>query len=379
MKNIPIYKEDVIKGVYFIVCLAQSQNSSSMHGTLSSKGDLIGGIFDRWVNTFPEAIVFNNGILPEISSGRKVEIVSDFYSYDPRFAGIAPDVIGLRIDGEVVPFIVFKNKWEAINEMPQIEIKTFKKPQKMVSLRNQGYDDKYLVMIESDFRIDYLVPFLENEIFSDETYRNMQMDDSKFIVEDVLGIMKHFERVEYNFNEIGKVSVLRITNSKSFMDNSTYCEGRVSVQRLNNIELYTGNRVREEMNVPLSNFVYKTDCGLYRYNSSWYDGVGEDNIPYFIKSGNIHKTRVLDFSCQNINSVVVIKRAKLAVYIKSVGICSINGHVLEQGKIYKLSFETLDRESNDNPEYFLQKELLNFIPDFEPELKSKLKKIIDEN
>ena len=379
MKNIPIYKEDVIKGVYFIVCLTQSQNSSSMHGALSSKGDLIGGIFDRWVNTFPEAIVFNNGILPEISSGRKVEIVSDFYSYDPRFAGIAPDVIGLRVDGEVVPFIVFKNKWEAINEMPQIEIKTFKKPQKMVSLRNQGYDDKYLVMIESDFRIDYLVPFLENEIFSDETYRNMQMDDSKFIVEDVLGIMKHFERVEYNFNEIGKVSVLRITNSKSFMDNSTCCEGRVSVQRLNTIELYTGNRVREEMNAPLSNFVYKTDCGLYRYNSSWYDGVGEDNIPYFIKSGNIHKTRVLDFSCQNINSVVVIKRAKSAVYIKSVGICSINGHILEQGKIYKLSFETLDRESNDNPEYFLQKELLNFIPDFEPELKSKLKKIIDEN
>lgn len=379
MKDIPINKKDVIKGVCFIVRLTQSQNGPAMHGALSSKGDLIGGIFDRWVNTFPEAIVFNKGILPDIACGKEAEIVSDFYSYDPRIAGIAPDVIGLKINKTIVPFVVFRNGWEAVNDMPQIEIKTFKKPQKMVSLRNQGYDDKYLVMIESDFRIDYLVPFLKDEIFSDEIYKSMQTNDDEFIVEDVLGVIQHFERVEYNFDEIGKVSILRITNSKNFMDNSTCCEGRVSVQRLDSVELYTGNRVREEMNSPLSKFVLKTQNNLYRYNSSWYDGVGDDGIPYFNRAGNTHKTRVLDFSCQNIDSIYIIKRAKTAVYVKSTGLSSINGHILEEGKVYKLIFNTLDRESNDNQEYFLQKELLNYIPDLGPELKRRLKKIIEEN
>ena len=46
MKTLPVLKEDVIKSANFIICLAQDQSGNSMYGTLSGKGDLIGGIFD---------------------------------------------------------------------------------------------------------------------------------------------------------------------------------------------------------------------------------------------------------------------------------------------------------------------------------------------
>ena len=165
MKTLKINKNDILKSVYFITALTQNQHSASMQGALSSKGDLMGGIFDRWINTVPESLVFNNIILPDISGENDVEIICDFYLYDPRVAGIAPDVIGIKVNDKVIPFVVFNEKWSVVDGMPQIEVKTFKKPQKMISLRNQNYDEKILVMTESEFRIDYLLPLFSPDIF----------------------------------------------------------------------------------------------------------------------------------------------------------------------------------------------------------------------
>ena len=75
---------------------------------------------------------------------------------------------GIKVDDRIIPFVLFNERWETVDSMPQIEVKTYKKPQKMVSLRNQNYDDKYLVMAESEFRIDYLLPFFSSDIFDDE-------------------------------------------------------------------------------------------------------------------------------------------------------------------------------------------------------------------
>ena len=59
MITVEVNKEDILKSVYFITAIIQKQTSNSMQGALSSKGDLMGGIFDRWINTVPESIVFN--------------------------------------------------------------------------------------------------------------------------------------------------------------------------------------------------------------------------------------------------------------------------------------------------------------------------------
>ena len=50
MTTIKIHKEDLLKSIYFIIAKIQNQNSVAMPGALSSKGDLMGGIFDRWIN-----------------------------------------------------------------------------------------------------------------------------------------------------------------------------------------------------------------------------------------------------------------------------------------------------------------------------------------
>jgi hypothetical protein len=51
----------------------------------------------------------------------------------------------------------------------------------MVSLRNQGYDNKYLVMVETNLDSDYLLPFFEKTVLSDDVYNKLKMDDDIFI------------------------------------------------------------------------------------------------------------------------------------------------------------------------------------------------------
>ena len=63
MRRVEIKKNDILKAIYFITAITQKQQGASMQGALSSKGDLMGGIFDRWINTVPEGILFNNIIL----------------------------------------------------------------------------------------------------------------------------------------------------------------------------------------------------------------------------------------------------------------------------------------------------------------------------
>ena len=57
--KVTIYSDDVKKSIYFIIALTQAQKNPAMQGVLSSRGDLIGGIFDRWINTIPESVIFN--------------------------------------------------------------------------------------------------------------------------------------------------------------------------------------------------------------------------------------------------------------------------------------------------------------------------------
>lgn len=57
----------------------------------------MGGIFDRWINIIPESIILNKIILPKISNGHNVEVIPDYYKYEPQEnkADIAPDLIGI--------------------------------------------------------------------------------------------------------------------------------------------------------------------------------------------------------------------------------------------------------------------------------------------
>ena len=57
--EIEITASDIKSTIYFIACLTQLQKDSSMYGSFNAKGDLSGGIFDRWINRIPESVIFD--------------------------------------------------------------------------------------------------------------------------------------------------------------------------------------------------------------------------------------------------------------------------------------------------------------------------------
>ena len=237
-------------------------------------------------------------------------------------------------------------------------------------------------MAESEFRIDYLLPFFSNDIFDDEIYERLHMNDTAFIVSNTENRIHQTDQVDVSNDSIGAVTLLKITNARAYMDNSTLCEGNVSVQYLTGIEQKRNNPNGELLNTPISQYCEITDCGLYRFNENWYEGVTEQNVPYYTKrtrGGNIEFLyRTLDISIENIQAIKVLKKSMSSMYIKTEENASINGYPLVENCIYKIDFQLLDRSSNDGEEYFMQKNLLQFIPDFEEELKNTLSQIIRE-
>lgn len=382
MVTISINKNDILKSIYFITAIIQKQTSGSMQGALSSKGDLMGGIFDRWINTVPESIIFNKIILPEVRNGQSSEIISDFYLYDPKTAGIAPDVIGIRTPNGTIPFAVFNDRWIPVENMPQIEVKTFKKPQKMISLRNQDYDGKYLVMAESELRIDYLLPFFDASIFQDSIHSDLVMDDDTFIVSNSAGRLQGIDIVSINDDEIGTVTLLKITTAEAFMNSATFCEGTVSVQYINGVEKKTRVPAGASEGISLSKYCNRTGIGLYRFSDKWYEGYTAENIPYYTKnsrggSSNAFLYRTLDFYVDDIDSVRIIKKSNSSMYIKTNKSVKLNEHQLQADSIYKVDFAMLDRSSNNGVEYFMQKSLITHIDDYQEQLKNSLEIIIN--
>ena len=121
-EEIIISKEDIVTYIYVVCSMARR---GKMYGVLSGKSDYIGGIFDRWINIIPESIIFNKYFLPKISNN--LSVISDYYEYNPKKSGIAPDVLGIQIGSEAKPFVEYTNNWHALENAPQIEVKSYKK------------------------------------------------------------------------------------------------------------------------------------------------------------------------------------------------------------------------------------------------------------
>lgn len=368
-KEIEVKKKDIYKYVYFITELSQKTGDKGMFGTLSGKGDLMGGIFDRWINLVPESIIFNKYLLPKISQNKKVEVITDFYKYKPKqeTTGIAPDVLGLKIGKKAIPFVVFDEKWTAVKGMPEIEVKTFKKNQQMVSLRDQGYDQKYLVMIESDYRVDYLLPLLDCDLFTDDVYKQMVMNDDVFIKSDKNNQIGKLSKIEDKGDKLGTLKLLSIIRAKKFKDCATLCEAKESPLRISYIGEYTGKRITNLMLTPknLSNLCQKKNWGKNIYCLNNILG-REKGIKY------------LDFYCNDVKSIEVVKINKNSIYIKALKNCIFNDIELKKNYIYHVYFTLLDREGASNQEYFLQKELVKYLPDSEEKLSKELSDIISE-
>ena len=350
MKEVKFNKDDIIERVYFITKLVQNQKGTTMQGALTSKSDSMGGIFDRFINTLSDSLVFDKIILPQIQTDKEVSVISDYYYYKPTkaIAGIAPDIFGINVDGKQIPFTKFNNKWEPVDGMPQIEIKTFKAKDQMISLRNQDYDDEYLVLVDLDLRIDYLVPFLNSNILNEKLVEKMQMDDSVFIVEDKDSKITKVTPIDYSSDNIGTLKLISITNATDFIQQATLCEGNISVRRMKEIR---ARKVKVKSNLlhdKLSSYANKSPRvnKLYEFNKLWKEktDVGDD-------------VAILDFSADKIDKIEICKYNSNGIVITALEEgCSFNGTMLERGKQYTVSFENLNRSGNSGSEYIMQKQ-----------------------
>lgn len=366
-----VYKDDIVERVYFITKLVQNQNGNTMQGALTSKSDSMGGIFDRFINTISDSLIFDKIILPQIETNKKTRAISDYYYYKPTksVAGIAPDLFGLNIDGTDIAFTQFNNKWEPVPGMPQVEVKTFKAKDQMITLRDQEYKE-YLVFVDFDLRIDYLVPFLDSNILNDKLVSKMKMNRKLFIKEDKKSKITEVNPINYSSDEIGNMKLLSITNAMDFKKQATYCGGHISVRRMKSINVRKINIKSHLLHDKLSIYVKKSKRieDLYEFNELWRR-----------KQTNIDKnTELLDFSADKIDKIEICKFNNNSIVITALEDgCSFNGTQLKVGKQYTVEFATLDRSGNDGEEFFMQKQCAVYLKRLEKQLINELKKIIN--
>ena len=370
MNEISFNKEDILERIYFITKLVQNQKGTTMQGALTSKSDSMGGIFDRFINTISDSLVFEKIIIPKLNTDKEVHVVSDYYYYKPskNIAGIAPDIFGIIVDGKQIPFTRFNNKWEAVKGMPQIEVKTFKAKDQMISLRNQDYDDEYLVLIDLNLRIDYLVPFLDATILNNALIQKMEMDDSVFIIEDKDSKITRVTPIDYSSNTIGTLKLISITNATDFMKQTTLCKGNISVRRMKEINVRKTKVVKGLLHDKLNTYANPSPRikKLYEFNEKWK------------KKTNVGKnTALLDFSADKLDKIEICQYNVSSIFISALEEgCSFNGTALELGKQYTVSFETLDRSGNGGSEYFIQKQCAVYLNGLEDKLIQDLENVI---
>lgn len=372
MKEVSFNKEDIIERVYFITKLVQNQKGSTMQGALTSKSDSMGGIFDRFINTISDSLVFEKIILPQIETKKDVHVINDYYYYDPKksVSGIAPDIFGITVDGKQIRFTKFNNKWEPEKGMPQIEIKTFKAKDQMISLRDQGYSE-YMIFVDLDLRIDYLVPFLDSKMLNKNIVEKMQMDDSIFIENDQDTKIKKITPIDYSSDIIGNLKLISVTNATDFMKQATLCGGNISVLRMKEINIRKTNLRSNLLHDKLSLYANKSPRvkKIYEFNKLWR------------KKMNIKEdTAILDFSADKIEKIEICKYNTNGIVITALeNGCSFNGIQLEVGRQYSVKFATLDRTGNDGSEYFMQKQCAFYLNGIENKLIKELEKIIKSN
>lgn len=356
-KEILISKEDIIPYIYFVCSMAQR---GKMYGGLSGKSDYIGGIFDRWINIIPESAIFNKYFLPKISDN--LSVISDYYEYNPKKSGIAPDVLGIQVGKDAKPFVEYKNQWQALDKAPQIEVKSFKRAQYMVSLRNQGYENKYLVMVETNLDSDYLLPFFEETAISDDVYNKLKMDDDIFIKSNDNDDLSSVTKIARQNSNLGSLKLITVCSASDFMAYSNLCKGNESpffVKEINK----TRTSKSAPPTTPFAHHLAKNDNELYR----WDRNILDKNL----------KHKLLDIYVENIQNIEFVKNSKSSITVYTRGKAVINDTEIDTHKTYIIKFQLLDRSSNNGEEYFMNKSIISRIPNEEARMLDEIKQYID--
>jgi hypothetical protein len=319
-KTVTVTKDNISTLLYFILSMFQ-RDTVHRQGT-SSKNDLIGGYIDRWINKIPENLIFNELLLKD----KNYKAINDYFIYNNVSATNAPDILGIKYNNKVIKFTEFENtSWKQINGMPHIEVKTFRKNQNLVSVRDtQLNDDNYYVFIESDFNTDYLTCFFDNEFITNKTFkRNLQMSN-EFIKSDDNHILDKVKEIELSSNNLGTLTLLHIIKGSDFKKYTTICNPKENAYYIKNC-VETSRVTGKKINIPITSIFNITKFGYCE--------------------GTWNNKKMISFYIDKPDSITILKINKKSFYCTPSQDCIFNGLTLLKDKIYKFEIEEFERSS----------------------------------
>lgn len=323
--KIDVTKEDIKPLLYFIISMFQ-QETIHRQGT-SSKSDLIGGFIDRWINKIPEDLIFRKHLL----LNKNYSVINDYFVYGMKSKKNAPDILGLQIDNQIIKFTEYDtNEWVQIEGMPHIEIKTFRKNQRLVSVRDtQLEDDNYYIFVESNFDNDYLIHLFDEQYIERETLDKITMSN-QFIKNNSQQILiQPPEILIDNKESIGTLEIITIVKGSEFKKRATLCEEADNVFYLKHIGEVTS--VRGEFETPKKfNEIFQYNSETDMYEAEW------------------ESSKVIPIYAQNVNELEILKINKKNFYCKSSKEFRLYNYNLKAGVIYKVELEIFQRNSGWN-------------------------------
>ena len=361
MDNSVNVTKDMIKGLMYFILLKYEQDDYHNQG-ISNRSDYIGGFIDRWISRAPEFIIFNELLF----KNKDYKAISDYFIYDNTSDKNSPDIIGIKDENCIIKFCQFNNNtWEKIGDKPYIEVKTFKQNQNLVSIRagEQLEDNDYYVIVESNFRNNYLNSFFESSLFDKSNINLINVYDD-FIYSNTESKLKIPNRLELakTTDEIGELSILGIIKGSEISKLLNLYDKKETAIYLKNIREI--DALRGENKLPDIEF--------------------EDIFPhkgdnFYTLKDNINTFKMVRIHIENTNNITIKKVNQKSIYIIVKDVTYINGEKLESGK-YKLELEYLTRSSQWK-EYITTKSLFknNILPDSTEDLIELFDKIYEDN
>lgn len=320
--KIDVTKEDIKPLIYFIISMFQ-QETIHRQGT-SSKSDLIGGFIDRWINKIPEDLIFRKYLL----LGKNYSVINDYFVYGVKSKKNAPDILGLKIDNQIIKFTEYDiNEWSQIEGMPHIEVKTFRKNQRLVSVRDtQLEDDNYYIFVESNFNNDYLIYLFDEQYLEREIIDKITMS-TQFIKDNSQEILIQPPKILIDKKEsIGTLEIITIVKGSEFKERATLCEKQENIFYLKNI--VEVDDVRGKSKTPKKfNEIFEYNSETDMYEAGWE---GKKLIPIY---------------AENVDDLEVLKINKKSFYCKANKNCRLYNYNLKAGTKYKVELEIFERNS----------------------------------
>lgn len=356
-KWLNVTTKDILPLIYFIISMFQQENVHKQ-GT-SSKSDLIGGYIDRWINKLPENLIFNKMLLKD----KNYKVVNDYFIYGAKSDKNAPDILGLKTINRLIKFAEFNNDtWEMCPGMPHIEVKTFRKNQKLVSVRDtQLEDDIYYVFVESNFEPDYLIRLFAVEAL-DAKLANIIFMNSDFIKNNDYQILKQPQKIKVSTGEnIGYLRLISIIKGNDYKKHSVFCKEKESIYYLNSITEHQGK-------IPQIN-AYEKKTPKEQLNISLKD--------YFKKSDFIwNNKKIIPFNIDHPEYIIIKKINKESLFVLAKKDCNLYETELKKDKVYKIKLSLFERSSKWN-EYIILKNQCPDIYDRREELVKKFDEIVE--